>query len=279
MKLAWLTDVHFDHLSPHRFDQFLQGLAGTECDAFIITGDVSDGFRVVNDIEHLCEMVERPVYFVLGNHDYYNSSTELVRRDVSSLCMRDQRAVYLPNRSYVALTEKVALVGHDCWYDAVYGDWKTSGFRMCDWVLIDDYVDAGAAVNGGHGRVLDPNMPVIVGKSRALAMQGVEHIERGIDAAIADGFVRIVIASHVPPFDDAHIHEGKKGDANAQPWFTSGLLGQMLEGKAWSNPGCLFTSLSGHTHGNYVGNRISNLHVKVGGARYGHPTVHGIIEF
>lgn len=276
-KLAWLTDVHLDHLSLHRQRQFIESLKHVECDAFLITGDVSNGERVVDDIQHLAAALQKIVYFVLGNHDYYGSSVELVRKQVTE-AIRGTNAAYLSDRSHVQLTEKAALVGHDCWYDAVYGNWKTSGFRMCDWVLIRDYSDVGAAVNGGHGRVLDPNFPRIVGKSRALAQQGVEHIEKGIDSALAAGFERIVIASHVPPFDDAHIFEGKKGDAGAQPWFTSGLLGEMLDRKARAHPDRFFTSLSGHTHGFYSGKRASNLLVRVGSADYGHPVVQDVLE-
>lgn len=277
MMLAWMTDVHFDHLSPHRFDEFIRSWQKIECDAFLITGDISNGERVVDDVQRLVTTLQKPVYFVLGNHDYYGSSTERVRWRVQEN-LKDPNAVCLGQRSYVRLSSTTALVGHDTWYDAVYGDWRISNFSMCDWVLIEDYTDIGAAINGGHGRALNPNYSRIVGKSRALALQGVEHISAGIDAAINDGFKRIIIASHVPPFDDAHMYEGKKGDDGAQPWFTSGLLGELLKQKAIANPEKIFSSLSGHTHGSYEGMFAHNLHVRVGGARYGHPEVQGIIE-
>lgn len=278
MKLVWLTDIHLDHLGPRRTLEFFDSLRDIACDEFLLTGDISVSSEIVDDLSKFAESTGKNVNFVLGNHDFWYSSTDVVRSAVRALEARDPRIVHLNNRPFVSLSSRTALVGHDCWYDAVYGDWKKSNFRMCDWVFIHDYVDIGAARHGGHGRVLDPDMPVIVGRSRALALQGVSHIELGIDAAIAAGHRRLIVASHVPPFDDAHIFQGKKGDAAAQPWFTSGLLGEMLLRKSVENPAVAFTSLSGHTHGSYIGQRSQNLHVRVGGADYGYPELQEIID-
>lgn len=286
MKLGWMTDIHFDHLHNNRLAAFLERIRVSEADQFLITGDISTGARLDSNNLKICQHLrqirtaagDRTIHFVLGNHDFWYSSIDVVHREVNQLCDTHSSLNYLNRQPCTQLTPDTFLVGHDTWYDAMYGDLKKSNFRMYDWIVMDDYLNPGAAMNGGGGRVINVDLPLVVGISRGIAIRAVNHIETGIQAALDQGAKRVLVGSHLPPYPEAHIFEGKIGDDNAQPWFTSGLLGELLTKFATQNPDKIFVSFSGHTHGQYSEQKLKNLIVHVGGARYGHPEIAEIIE-
>lgn len=286
MKLGWMTDIHFDHLHDNRLAAFLKRITDSEADQFLITGDISTGardavskLRICKDLLQIAQAAgDRKVHFVLGNHDFWYSSTTIVHREVEELCAKNASLNYLNTQLCTQLSDDTALVGHDCWYDAIYGDWRRSNFQMIDWIFMDDYLEVGAAMNGGGGRVLNVDMGRVLGVSKSLAIKGVNHIELGIQTAIMTGFKKIIMASHIPPYPESHMFMGKQGDDIAQPWFTSGLLGDLLLKYATENPKTIFVSFSGHTHGQSQVQKLPNLIVHVGGARYGHPEIANIIE-
>lgn len=276
MKLAWCTDIHQDFLSPFRREAFLTELETSGADALMITGDISTARDLEEHLSLVATRFSAPIYYVLGNHDYWHGSIDSVRALTVELEAKHPNLIYLGNRSYVKLSESAALVGHDAWYDAIYGEWKTSRFEMPDWYFIKDFVDAGCCEFYGRGHWIF-DMPKVVGTAKAIASRCAEHIEKGIHEAVGLGFKQVIVATHVPPFEEAHWHEGKLGDASAQPWFTSGLLGDVLETAALTYPDNVFVSFSGHTHGEFHGTRRHNLHVHVGGAHYGRPHIQTIV--
>ena len=272
MKLGWCTDVHLDYLSPYRCEGFLNEVSAIGADSFIITGDISTANKLEGHLSAIALKANVPVYYVLGNHDYWEGSIKSVRALTIDLEKKYPNLIYLGNRSYVKLTDKAALVGHDGWYDAIYGDWRKSHFEMPDWYLIEEFRDAQASEKIVKDKWII-NFPNAVNKSRDLAQFCAEHIEKSIQEAIAAGFKQILIASLVPAFEESHMHEGKRGSDTTMCWFTSGLLGDVVMTAAISNPDIVFTIFSGHTHGDYRGSITHNLHAYVGGARYGRPCV------
>lgn len=84
--LAWLTDIHLNFLRPPAMGVFLNMLAGTEADAFAISGDIAEAPGVDGHLRDIVARVDRPVYFVLGNHDFYRGSIAGVRAKIRALC-------------------------------------------------------------------------------------------------------------------------------------------------------------------------------------------------
>ncbi len=74
MKLLWCNDLHFDFLEPHGVASFAKILAEASADAILISGDISLSARITADLEEIARHVPDPVYFVLGNHDYYGGA-------------------------------------------------------------------------------------------------------------------------------------------------------------------------------------------------------------
>lgn len=277
-KYAWCTDIHLDHIDrDDALVAFAQSLVTTEPAGVFITGDISNANRLVYHLSVIERVVQRPVFFVLGNHDYYGGEIEPVRKAMRELSNMSQFLKYLPLSPYVALSPSTALVGHDGWYDAYHGDGARSRFMMNDWVCIKDFVphSGGASFMRLNGNLRDRD--ALIAHARKLAHDGVLHVHNGIKSA-ARYHKHVVVLTHYPPFRESHIYGGKVGDDEAQPWFTSKMMGDMLLDAAKAFPNTRFTVLAGHTHGKYDGSPVPNLEVHVGGADYGRPQLAGLID-
>ena len=84
--------------------------------------------------------VQKPIFFVLGNHDFYYDSISNVRSSLEEFCELHQDLTYLSRASVVELTKTTAIVGHDGWGDARLGNYAESPVRLSDNVLIQDLV-------------------------------------------------------------------------------------------------------------------------------------------
>ena len=110
MKLAWATDIHLDHASEAIDEAFCADIADSGAEALLIGGDIGEANSLERWLHFVAERVHRPVYFVLGNHDYYGSDISGVRarmRALDASC-----AKWLPHAGVVELSERTALVGH-----------------------------------------------------------------------------------------------------------------------------------------------------------------------
>lgn len=277
-KYTWTSDIHLDHIDyDESLVQFAESLIKHDPAGIIITGDISNSNRLVYHLSVIERVAQRPVYFVLGNHDYYGSDIEAVRKSMRELTNMSQYLKYVPTTSYMALTPTTALVGHDGWYDALLGNGTSSRFLMADWIAIKDFVE-----HSGGGKYMRTMNDVkdragVIALAQKLAHESALHVRNGIKSAMRY-HKHIVVMTHVPPFAESHIHLGHQGDNEAMPWFTSKMMGDMLLDAARSYPDVMFTVLAGHTHGKYDGSPLSNLRVQVAGAEYGMPGISDLIE-
>jgi predicted phosphohydrolase len=85
----------------------------------VLTGDFAESRSLKRAAKGFGEGPVKPIYFVLGNHDYYGGSidgTRTVARRLSGYLR------WLHSAGIVQLHRETALVGHEGWYDAQYGD-------------------------------------------------------------------------------------------------------------------------------------------------------------
>ena len=135
-RIIWITDPHLNFVRPLAVREFLDDVAEREPAAVLIGGDIGEAHNVVAYLEQVDELWQRPVHFVLGNHDFYRGSIAGVRREIDRLCERRPLLNYLSHRGVVELTSKLGLVGHDGWADARVGDYEHSTIMMNDYKLI-----------------------------------------------------------------------------------------------------------------------------------------------
>jgi len=266
-QFAWATDCHLDHLGDdnQHLIKFAESLIKSNPTGVFLTGDISVARKLVFHLSAIEKVVQRPIYVVLGNHDYYGSSIEHVRKMMRELTNVSPFIRYMPTMPYFSLTQATGIVGHDGWYDGYIGDWQNSSFNMTDWTAIHDFLP----VNGAKS--------TIVGLARKLAHEGVLHMQNGIKQAVKY-HKHIVVLTHYPPFAEAHVHEGHPGEQSVMPFFTSKMCGDMLMAASKAYPNVNFNVFAGHTHGKVDLKITPNLSVHVGAATYGKPELQGLVD-
>ena len=276
MKLAWMTDIHLDIAGDLRrkISDLSESAAG--CESVLITGDITTAPFLADHLKKLENAFEKPLYFVLGNHDYYFSDIMTTRRSVVELCRSMSYARYLAAVPYIRLTSDVALLGHDGWYDAMNGDTRNDDVLMNDWLKISDF--SAAIKSSFSGKVLDK--PTIIAISRAICKASVTHVVNGIKAAIRDKNTHIIVMTHVPPFKESYNSDKHRGlnISSVLPWYTSKMMGDALLAAARTYPHIKFTILSGHSHSHYDEYLLNNLNVRVGKSTYGSPQLAGFVN-
>ncbi len=262
MRLVWTTDPHLNHVPVQAWERWIDAIASRGPDGVVITGDISEGDDVVFQLNRIAQMLTVPIYFVLGNHDFYQSSIGTTRQSVIAASRENPLLHYLTDSSAIELDEQVLLVGEDGWGDAVEGDYEGSPIRLNDFHLIEDF------------RRNDPYR-----WKRQLQELGAESAQRlGAKLqAIPDDTREVLVLTHVPPYRDACWYEGKTTDDDWAPFFVCGQVGRVLQQASQSRSECRFTVLCGHTHHAGIAIMAPNLSVHTGAADYGHPDVEGMI--
>ena len=267
MKLAWATDIHLNFVSDSETARFCERVARSEAQALLLGGDIGEAADLDGVLAHLATTLQRPIYFVLGNHDYYGSDVQTVRDDVRALT--SPWLHWLPATDVVPLTPDTALVGHGGWGDARAGDFAGSTAVLSDYLLIGDLREAtpGHAVN--PMAILD-DKPALAGVMRTLGDDAATTMAPLLRKAAATSR-RVLILTHVPPFPEACWHQGRTSHEHWLPMFTCQAVGEVLRDAAVDHPSCQFTVLCGHTHGSGQARILPNLMTYTRGARYGSP--------
>ena len=136
MHLAWLTDVHLNFLSEMEVENFLATVREIDPDAVLVTGDIGESRNVAPWLERMDDAWDRPIYFVLGNHDFYGGSIAGVRSEAAALSRKRPNLRYLTALGVCELTPRVGLIGDDGWADARLGNYEQSLVMMNDYRLI-----------------------------------------------------------------------------------------------------------------------------------------------
>ncbi len=93
-ELLWLSDVHADILGFSLLGHYAN-LSRKRPRGILVTGDLSNAIRLAKDLAVLATSFRCPVYFALGNHDFYGGSLLGVQQLVRGLCSRHANLVYL----------------------------------------------------------------------------------------------------------------------------------------------------------------------------------------
>lgn len=271
MKLIWCSDVHLNFLgkNPELRQEFYKQLRDSEGESILITGDIAESHNIEQYLSELSKYAEKQIYFVAGNHDYYRSSLKEVRAKLK----KNIHAHYLPKSWGVKLDKHTALVGQDGWGDCRNGDYEGSqrgfgGFTMSDWIYIKE-------LNKGYLKGTDALKKAL----QKVADKDAERLAKSVLRALADKNVNtIIIATHVPPFEEACLYAGRKSTPSGLPFFSSQILGKTVLPIVESNETIDFLWLSGHTHSKVTLLKRKNFVVQVAPSEYYHPQIAGVIS-
>jgi len=264
VRAAWLTDIHLDFLSTSVQERFFERLAAEEADCILLGGDVAHAASVAPFLQRLEEALQKPIYFVLGNHDFYHGSIARVRETMRTLCRQARFLHWLSSLGAVPVTAHTGLVGHDGWGDGRYGDYWRSTVELNDFRLIEE-------LRGCDRRARFARL-------NALGDEAAAHLGAVLPEAL-DRFEHVVVLTHVPPFAEAAWHEGHGSDAHFLPFFACQCAGETLRRALAAHPGKRMTVLCGHTHGSGYARVTPGLEVFTVGAEYGAPMVQRIFEW
>ena len=267
MRLAWMTDLHLNFVTPEARLGFLE-TARDQADAFVICGDIAESYDIIDTLAEIQGVWQKPVYFVLGNHDFYRGSIRATRAEVAELAARSEFLTYLTTVGVVELTPQTALVGHDGWADARLGDFETSDVVLNDYLLIEELYKWKGKFN------LDK--PALRQALNELGDAAARHFERLLQEAVAR-YPSVIAVTHVPPFKQAAWHEGRQSDDNYLPHFACKAVGDVMRQVMEANPQSRLLVLCGHTHGRGEVQIAENLRVLTGGAEYQYPEIQEII--
>ena len=102
-------------LTPEQRMAFYQKIIMTQGDKILISGDIAEAPEISAILKEMAEALQKPIYFVLGNHDYYRGQVDLVRQEMQDLTKTQPLLHWLPASDLQELGEKTILLGEDCW--------------------------------------------------------------------------------------------------------------------------------------------------------------------
>jgi len=255
IRLAWVTDPHVPFLSAPAYSALCSALQ--EYDGVLITGDIAQSESVAEALEGLTRRTGRAIFFVLGNHDFYNApSVDGFQKRVSTLG-------YLSALPPLDCGESTYLVGQDGFYDNRAGNIRASHVLLSDMHRIGEFRYL-------HGAEL-------TAKIQGVADREVARAKAKIDKAVTLGATRVIFATHVAPFSGATWHQGKLSDEQWLPWMTCAAMGKMLRDQVKRNPTVTFDVYCGHTHSPGVFRESPTLNVYTGEADYGKAFLSGVV--
>jgi predicted MPP superfamily phosphohydrolase len=267
--LLHLTDIHLNFVHNERFLAFCRSVNETKADYVVITGDISEAPSIVQHMKDLEYNIHIPIFFVLGNHDYYHGSINEVRVDMDMRHhfkgnVEENAAYWLPACEFISLSEKTAIVGHDGWYDGGYADWFTSQVQMTDYRIINEFQ---SYYHNEHYDII-----------RGLAGEAANHIRKVLPLAL-EKHDHVFVATHVPPYRENAVYMGKISDDDWMPHFSSKLMGDAIVDVMKKYPNKEATVLCGHSHGSAVYKPINNVLCVTGFAQYKYPGISGTFQF
>jgi predicted MPP superfamily phosphohydrolase len=264
MKLLWLSDIHLEFLTPGLARAFVAEIATEKPDAVLVTGDISNARGLEYHLCMLAESLPCPVYFELGNHDYYLGSFEQVDALVQKACAQHSNLIHLGHGEIVRLSNESVLVGHRGWADGRAGSGSRSTIRLTDHHLIADLSQLDSQELFARLNQLGDE------SARYISSIGTEALKTA---------QTLVIATHVPPFVEAARYENKPSEPNYAPHFVNVAMGHAILELAHRNPDRNFVVLCGHTHHAAIYSPAPNLKIKVAGAQYHAPAIAEILHF
>ena len=215
-KIVWLTDIHLNFVEEKPRQAFLSDVRNAKPDVVLIGGDIGEAHSVTGYLKLLDDCWGLPIYFVLGNHDFYFGAIRSVRETVTRLCQHRANLHFLTSaKSPVQLAGHVGLIGHDGWADGRSGNYEQSSILLNDYRLIEELSECSKQTRRQ--------------RLESLGDEAADHTRSLLTMAL-EQHSSVYLLTHVPPVREACWYEDRVSDDNWAPHFTCVAMGQaMLE--------------------------------------------------
>lgn len=263
-KLLWITDLHLNALKEEQISDYFQTLSNFEGAALLIGGDICDGKDCLKWLKEIHSKVKCPVYFVLGNHDFHFEKIVDMKAAARKFSEESKGISYLTESEIIPLSPRTALIGADLWADSQEGDFLNSTIRLSDY---DNILDLAPLKSQD-----------LALKLFTLGKECADQLKIKLAKAYQD-FDTIVLLTHILPFREACLYEGKSCDDNWAPHFICKSAGDMIKEISFKFPSKKLLILSGHSHEKVDKNISNNVRILVGKAEVGKTDIQGLITF
>ncbi len=261
--LIWLTDLHLDANKSSLLHQFLDLVKNEKAEGVLIGGDISNGITSLTHLRYFAKYIDKPIYFVLGNHDYYHSSIANIRNLAGKLHLEFPNIHYLTTEGIAQCTQTIAIIGHDGWADGRAGNFLTSDIMLHDYLLIEELTNLTSEER--------------LKKLNHLGMEAAQYLRERLLEAFKT-YEKAILLTHTPPFRQACLYKGKACDDNWAPHFVCQTLGEYLIEIAQAHPQKDILVLSGHSHNSSDIQILPNLRILVGHSELGTPSIQGTLH-
>ncbi|MEG3641630.1 metallophosphoesterase [Magnetococcus sp. PR-3] len=256
---VWLTDIHLDFLDESDKETLYSDIRNQKPERIFISGDIATGTTITDEMEHMANALGLPIYFVLGNHDYYKSDFAQVNASIFLLCKNNCNLIWMREAGIIPLSTSTALIGHEGWADGGYGDFIGSTVQLTDYILIESLKAC-------------PTRELLHQKLRELGQQSAKFTEKMLCRAFTE-FDSAILLTHVPPFREDCLYQNRPSNDEWAPHFSNRSMGEMLTRIMLDHKDKNLTVLCGHTHHLSKNKILPNLEVLVGTATYGAPEI------
>ena len=254
---AWLSDTHFNMVKEECFVSLVKSIRMSQAQGIWLTGDIAESHDVEKWLLRLSKESEKPVYYVLGNHDYYHSSFARVDQQMKDLNQREEQIFWLDKSEAIWLNRGTALVGVGGWGDARVGDFVGTPIRINDHRLIQE-------ITGHERSVLRAKLQQLGAEMATVLQQKLLLLKEASS---------IWVLTHVPPFEGACWYQGNAGNPQWTPHFVCAAVGDVLDDFARDHPHIDIQVLCGHGHNRGFFQKRKNLRTYTAAAEYGNPVV------
>ncbi len=254
-QIAWATDIHLDRLLERDYLEYKVYLIELNPDLLIISGDIAEGEKVCNFLKDFNDSFNFPIYFVLGNHDFYFNSFAKTESEVGKLVSKSKNLNWLNELGVIKLNDTTALIGVEGWGDGRNGTLNLSEGSSRDVLSIADY----------KGLTREEIAKLLNSKGDYYA----EKLQSKLKEAVSN-YQNVILVTHVPPFNEVCLDRSLRicGEFKL-PFYTCKVIGDMLLAEMNENPKCEMMVLCGHTHEKADVKILENLRVRVKESGYG----------
>jgi predicted phosphodiesterase len=234
LKYFWLTDTHFNFLSKEKLISYFIEIQSRHPDGIFLTGDISTGSQLIQHLQWMSGIIHCPIYFVLGNHDFYRSDFLTVNQSIISLMKTNKNLLYLNICDPITLSKNVGIIGDNGWYDARWREPHTSLVFCFDYFFIKDF----------RSLIFNKDRLSLV---RQKADESALHIEFKLRDALKE-YSTVYLLTHIPPWPESQNNWGGLESKFWMPYNSSKVTADMLLAIMDENPNKKLIILSGHVH-------------------------------
>jgi len=264
VRLTWLTDTHLEFPGNSGRLRLAEEIRLQKPNNVLITGDISNAKQIKKLLPELQERIGVPIFYVLGNHDFYGGSIKEIREWAAKETIASGGKLFWMHGNFIQMNPYASLIAVDGWADGLLGDPAGSRIILNDWTMIDEMRNAGIQKD------LDKRLAML----KKLGHEEASTLGPILAQALAQS-EHVYVMTHIPPWRAATWHEGEHSDNDWLPWFSCKAVGDLIEKRSAQHPGKKITVLCGHTHGRGWSQITDDIEVYTGGADYYLPEVQG----